>query len=72
MIRGHVVAWLDVTIRIVTSNHATIFPLDPIPSSLLLAVSSEILPFHTTLINSSLTSGVVPASFKIARIKPLL
>ena len=49
--------------RIVNSNHATTCPLDPVPSSLLHAI--------TALINSSLTSGIVPASFKTARIKPL-
>ena len=32
----------------------------------------DILPFLTSTINSSLTSGIVPASFKTARIKPLL
>ncbi|KAK0133336.1 hypothetical protein N1851_031154 [Merluccius polli] len=52
--------------KLVMSNHATTCPLDPIPSSLFQAVSSDILPFLTPLINSSLTSGLIPASFKIA------
>ncbi|KAK0148707.1 hypothetical protein N1851_010942 [Merluccius polli] len=58
--------------KLVMTNHATTCPLDPIPSSLFQAVSSDILPFLSTLINSSLTSGLIPASFKIARVKPLL
>ena len=57
---------------IVTSKHAITCPLDPIPYSLLQAVSNDIRPFLTALINSSLTSGLVPASFKTARIKLLL
>uniref|UniRef100_A0A8C5D126 Reverse transcriptase domain-containing protein n=1 Tax=Gadus morhua TaxID=8049 RepID=A0A8C5D126_GADMO len=52
--------------------YATTCPLDAIPSSLLQDVSSDILPFLTSIINSSLTSGIVPASLKTARIKPLL
>uniref|UniRef100_A0A8C5B8I2 Reverse transcriptase domain-containing protein n=1 Tax=Gadus morhua TaxID=8049 RepID=A0A8C5B8I2_GADMO len=58
--------------RIITSNHATTCPLDAIPSSLLQDVSSDILSFLTSIINSSLTSGIAPASFKTSRIKPLL
>ena len=54
------------------SHHATTCPLDPIPSSHFQTVSSDILPFLTTLINFSPTSGLIPASFKIARVKPLL
>ena len=34
--------------------------------------SHDILPFLTTLINSSLTSGLIPTPFKAARVKPLL
>ena len=58
--------------KTITSNQATTCPLDAIPSSLLQDVSSDILPFLTSIINSSLTSGIAPASFKTARIKPLL
>ena len=54
------------------SNHATTCSLDPIPSSLLQDISHDILPFLTCLINSSLTSDVIPAPFKTVTVKPLL
>ncbi|KAK0150129.1 hypothetical protein N1851_009106 [Merluccius polli] len=47
---------------------ATACPIDPITSSLLQGISSDILPFLNTLINSSLTR---PDS-NTARVKPLL
>ena len=53
------------------SNCATTFSLDQIPSSLLQFISHGILPSLTSLINSSLTSGIVPAPFKTATVKPL-
>ena len=54
------------------SNCASTCSLDPIPSSILQNISHDILPFLTTLINSSLTSGIIPALFKTATVKPLL
>ena len=55
-----------------TSNCATTCSLYLIPSSHLQNISHDILTFLTTLINSSLTSGCIPAPFKTATIKPLL
>ncbi|KAL1022024.1 hypothetical protein UPYG_G00021240 [Umbra pygmaea] len=46
--------------------------LDPISSSLLQTISAELLPFLTSLINSSMTTGCVPGDFKMARVAPLL
>ncbi|KAK0154133.1 hypothetical protein N1851_003797 [Merluccius polli] len=43
----------------------------PLPDPLLQTISSDILAFLTILINSSLNSGLIPASFKTARDKPL-
>ena len=37
-----------------------------------LDISHDILPFLTTLINSSFTSSLIPAPFKTATVKPLL
>ena len=54
------------------SNHSTTCPLDPVPSSLLQAISNDILPSLTTLSNSSLNSGHIQTSFKSARFQPLL
>ncbi|KAK3518428.1 hypothetical protein QTP70_000590 [Hemibagrus guttatus] len=47
-------------------------PLDPIPSTMLQTISPDLLPFITTVINGSLTSGHVPTAFKEARVIPIL
>ena len=52
-------------LTLVMSNCASTRSLDPIPSLLLQNISHDILPFLTTLINSSHTSGIIPAPFKI-------
>ena len=62
----------DEVLKLIKSNRATSCPLDPIPSSLLQTISPDLAPFLTTLINSSLSSGLVPATLKSARVKPLL
>ncbi|KAK3553381.1 hypothetical protein QTP70_003544 [Hemibagrus guttatus] len=50
----------------------TTCPLDPIPSAMLQTISPDLLPFITTVINGSLTSGHVPTVFKKARVIPIL
>ena len=45
--------------------------LDPIPLSLLQAIAPDIIPFITSLVNYSLSSGCFPSSFKKA-ITPVL
>ena len=57
---------------LVVSNHATTCSLDLIPSSLHQDISHNILPFLTTLINSSFTSGLIPAPFNTSIVKPCL
>ncbi|KAK3535465.1 hypothetical protein QTP70_016886 [Hemibagrus guttatus] len=47
-------------------------PLDPIPSAMLQTISPDLVPFITTVINGSLTSGHVPTVFKKARVIPIL
>ncbi|KAI4904690.1 hypothetical protein NFI96_004419 [Prochilodus magdalenae] len=47
-------------------------PLDPIPSTLLRSISLDLLPFISSLINSSLSSGCVPQAFKTARVVPII
>ena len=59
-------------LTLVTSNRASTHSLDPIPSSLFQDISHNILPFLTTLVNSSLTSGIIVAPFKAATLNPLL
>ena len=46
--------------------------LDPIPTSLLFTHIDNIVESITTIINDSLSSGIVPSSFKHALVKPLL
>ncbi|KAI4895171.1 hypothetical protein NFI96_005324, partial [Prochilodus magdalenae] len=47
-------------------------PLDPIPSTLLQSISLDLLPFISSPINCSLSSGHVPKAFKTARVVPIL
>ena len=46
--------------------------LDPIPTSGLFDCLDEIIPIVTSIINKSLSSGVVPQCFKHPLVKPLL
>ncbi|KAK3508656.1 hypothetical protein QTP70_003100 [Hemibagrus guttatus] len=59
-------------LQITRSCNPTICPLDPIPSAMLQTISPDLLPFITTVINGSLTSGHVPTVFKKARVIPIL
>ncbi|KAM4614977.1 uncharacterized protein ACJ7VT_010207 [Polymixia lowei] len=61
----------DAVLKLLMSNPATTCPLDPIPSPLLQTISSDLSPFLTSFINSSLSSGIVPAPLKTARVKLL-
>ena len=56
---------------LVTANHTATCSLDPIPSSFQ-NISHNILPLLATLINPSPSSGLIPAPFKTATVKPLL
>ena len=60
----------DTNVSQLLSHHPTTCALDPIPSSLLQAIAPDILPFVTSLVNSSLSSG--SSSFKKAYITTLL
>ena len=46
--------------------------LDPIPTSVLYDCLDEIIPIVTSIMNKSLSSGIVPQCFKHALVKPLL
>ncbi|KAK3507090.1 hypothetical protein QTP70_004729 [Hemibagrus guttatus] len=59
-------------LQITRSCNPTTCPLDPIPSAMLQTISPDLLPFITTVINGSLTSGHVPTVFKKARVIPIL
>ena len=56
----------DHILRLVSSGCPTTCPLDPIPCSLLQTISGALLPFLTSLINSSLSTGYVPSDLKMA------
>ncbi|KAK3575061.1 hypothetical protein QTP86_019760 [Hemibagrus guttatus] len=59
-------------LQITRSCNPTTCPLDPIPLAMLQTISPDLLPFITTVINGSLTSGHVPTVFKKARVIPIL
>ena len=46
--------------------------LDRLPTSVLYDCLDEIIPIATSIMNKSLSSGIVPPSFKHALVKPLL
>ncbi len=52
--------------------HSFIHSLDPIPTHLLQAISSSVIPALTHIINTSLHTGTFPTAFKQARVSPLL
>ncbi|XP_014864104.1 PREDICTED: uncharacterized protein LOC106930827 [Poecilia mexicana] len=57
----------EITSLIHKSNLSTCL-LDPLPTVLVKACASTIIPLISTIIHSSLSTGTVPASFKIAAI----
>ncbi|KAK3568497.1 hypothetical protein QTP86_008636 [Hemibagrus guttatus] len=59
-------------LQIIRSCNPTTCPLDPVPSAMLQTISPDLLPFITTVINGSLTSGHVLTVFKKARVIPIL
>ncbi len=58
--------------KLILSNHPTTCPLDPIPTHLLQAISSSVIPALTHIINTSLHTSTFPSAFKQARVSPLL
>jgi len=60
---------MDVS-KLILSNHPTTCPLDPIPTHLLQAISSSVIPSLTHIINTSLHSGTFPSGFKHGLGKP--
>ena len=68
--------WTLVTItdviKLINAAPAKTCQLDPAPTWLVKKFSSQLAPFITLLINSSLTLGIFPAKFKHAVVTPLL
>ncbi len=58
--------------KLILSNHPTTCLLDPIPTHLLQAISSSVIPALTHIINTSLHTGTFPTAFKQAQVSPLL
>ena len=58
--------------RIIRASPTKSCPLDPIPTDLLKDCLQILLPPITSIINLSLSTGVVPPNFKIARVIPSL
>ncbi|KAF7690270.1 hypothetical protein HF521_012074 [Silurus meridionalis] len=62
----------DEILQVIQSCNPTTCPLYPIPSTMLQTITQDLLPFISTIINRSLTSGYVPTTFKQARVIPIL
>ncbi|KAI5092870.1 hypothetical protein C0J45_17261 [Silurus meridionalis] len=62
----------DEILQVIRSCNPTTCPLDPIPSTTLQTIMQDLLPFISTIINGSLTSGYVPTAFKQARVISIL
>ncbi|KAI4882600.1 hypothetical protein NFI96_005499 [Prochilodus magdalenae] len=62
----------DDVLQLLESSNPTTCLLDPIPSTLLQSISLDLLPFISSLMNCSLSSGYVPQAFKTARVVPIL
>uniref|UniRef100_A0A672ZWH4 Reverse transcriptase domain-containing protein n=1 Tax=Sphaeramia orbicularis TaxID=375764 RepID=A0A672ZWH4_9TELE len=58
--------------KIVSSSRSTTCPLDPLPSWVIKELWSTLGPYVLSILNYSLSSGVFPACFKSAVVKPLL
>ena len=59
-------------LKIINSASAKSYELDPIPTTLLYENLYILLPTITNIINTSLTTGIVPRDLKTAIVKPLL
>ena len=59
-------------IQVMKSLVAKSCSLDPLPTWLVISCIDELLPVITRIVNLSLSSGVVPETFKTAHIVPLL
>ena len=59
-------------LKIINSASAKSCELDPIPTTLLYENLDILLPTITNIINTSLTTGIVPPDLKTAIVKPLL
>ena len=62
----------DFVLKIIKSTPVKSGELDPIPTTLLYDNLYILLPTITNIINTSLTTGIVPRGLKTAIVKPLL
>ena len=62
----------DEVLKLVTTTRPTTCPLDPVPSPIFQTIAPDLIPYITSIINTSITAGVVPSAFKSARVTPLL
>ena len=62
----------EFALKIINSAAAKSCELDPIPTTLLYENLDILLPTITNIINTSLTTGIVPRDLKTAVVKPLL
>ena len=60
------------TLNLIRKSNTTSCDLYPLPTGLLKSSISILLPVLTKMVNSSLQLGVVPSSWKVARVTPLI
>ena len=58
--------------KLISSSKKTFSPLDTIPSKFYHSYSSIITPYLVEIFNLSMASGLVPANYKRAAVKPIL
>ncbi|KAJ8349707.1 hypothetical protein SKAU_G00248370 [Synaphobranchus kaupii] len=59
-------------VELVTKAKASTCPLDSMPTTLVKACLPTLCPIMVDIINTSLESGIVPSSFKMATVTPIL
>ena len=59
-------------LQIISRSTINLCPLDPVPAAVLKQCILVLLPASTRIINQSICSAVVPDSFKLALLNPLL
>ena len=57
---------------LIHKSKPTTCQLDPLPTTLVKSCSTSLLPLISAIIDSSLSSGVVPSAFKTAAVTPIL
>ena len=58
--------------KIIMNSKSTTCPLDPLPTTIVKQCIDALLPVITSIVNSSLSQGIMPSQLKKALVTPLL